>query len=103
LDRRGPEEEALGDLTVREAFGDEDEDLPFPLGQAVGELRRRWCAGPDGLDQASLYLLVENRLAGSRGLEGAPDVIAPRVLGQEPDGAGRERTEHRLIVRIGRQ
>ena len=102
LDRGGGDHEALGDLGVGQALGDQGQDLDLARGEVVGRVRGRG-GGVDGGQDVVLDRGVQRRLAAGDGSHGGADLVGARVLGQVAAGAGAQRAEHARVVGVGGQ
>src|SRR5918996_1794619 len=91
LDGRFGQEQRGCDLAVREATGDENEDVELSLGQ-LRELRRlrgagRWAAD-ELLDKPAGDRRCEERVAGGDGADGVGELLGADVLEEEAAGTG---------------
>jgi RNA polymerase sigma-70 factor (ECF subfamily) len=111
LHRGRAHEEALGDLGVGQARGDEAENLALARRQTVRELvlvlgagvvaARAAGAGRKRRHHVMLHGGVERGLAGGHGEDGRADVLGAGILGQVAAGSGAQRAEHALVVGEG--
>src|SRR5205085_4957873 len=104
LDRGFRDVEARGDLTVREAVGDQRKDLGFTGGKAVGQSWAGWGGGRGRRGcgpghEAGVDLGIEHGLPGGGGVQGPGDLGAAGVLGEESDRACLKGGEDRVVVR----
>ena len=100
------EHEALGDLAVRQALGDELQDLALALGElahlpvpaGVGGRRRL----DEPLEQAPGHRRGDQRLARRHDADRGDEVRGRHVLEQEPARAGAQRLDD-VLVRVERR
>ena len=90
-----------GDALVREAAGDEDQDLALARSQAVE--RPTAAVGPERLHQPRSHDRIEERLAGMRGAYRAHELLRLGVLEQVSRRTRPERRQQRLVVEKARQ
>ena len=102
LDRLLGEEQPLADLPVRQALGDEHEDLAL-LGVERGQPRVLLLALADAPQHPVGDRRVEQRLAGRHLAHGVDEVRPADLLEHVAGGAGEHGGEDGLVVVVGRE
>ena len=92
----------LGNLTVREAVGDEPQDVPLLRAQTSKELVFLGTRAKT-FDDASRYRRIEERPAGGDGAHRFDDIRALDLLEDVPRRARHDRLEERFVIRKRRK